>query len=79
MSHSITDAADAPELIQKLRMPGYKAKIERAVVLTVEAFDWNCPRHITPRYTLEEIRALNQPLHDHIAKLEREIEKLKAG
>ena len=73
----ISDATDAPELIAKLEMPDYKAKIERAVVLHVEAFDWNCPRHITPRYTLEEMREINQPLYDRIEKLEAEIEQLR--
>ena len=52
----VKDAKDAPEIIEKLTMPGYKAKIERAMILRVEAFDWNCPQHITPRYTVEEIR-----------------------
>jgi uncharacterized protein len=73
----ITDAKETPELITKLRMPDYKAKVERAVVLHVEAFDWNCPRHITPRFTLEEMREINQPLHEHIEKLESEIARLK--
>lgn len=74
----IKDAAEAPELIEKLRMPDYQAKIERAIILHVEAFDWNCPQHITPRFTIEEIRIMNQPLYEHIAKLEAEIELLKS-
>lgn len=74
----IKDASDAPELIEKLKDENYKAKIERAIIFHIKAFDWNCPQHITPRYTLEEIRLMVQPLNDHIEKLEREIEKLKA-
>lgn len=73
----IVDATDTPELIAKLHNPEYKAKIERAMVLHVEAFDWNCPQHITPRYTIEEIRAMNQPLHDYIKKLEAQVERLQ--
>jgi predicted pyridoxine 5'-phosphate oxidase superfamily flavin-nucleotide-binding protein len=73
----IKDAQDAPELISKLQMPDYKAKIERALILHVEAFDWNCPQHITPRFTIEEIKAMNQPLYEHIEKLEAEIIRLK--
>ncbi len=42
-------------LHNSLRIPGYKAVVERAVLLHVKAFDWNCPQHITPRFTLEEI------------------------
>lgn len=73
----IKDAKEAPELIEKLQMPDYKAKIERAVRLHVEAFDWNCPQHITPRFTIEEIKLMSQPLYDHIEKLEAEIKRLK--
>ena len=74
----IIDAADAPEMTQKLRMLNYKAKIERAFILHVEAFDWNCPQHITPRFTIEEIQVMSQPLYEHIEKLEAEIKKLKS-
>ncbi len=73
----IKDAQEAPELISKLQMPNYKAKIERAFILHVEAFDWNCPQHITPRFTIEEIKAMNQPLYEHIEKLEAEIKRHK--
>ncbi|MBI4473218.1 MAG: pyridoxamine 5'-phosphate oxidase, partial [Acidobacteria bacterium] len=54
----VVEAKDAPELIAQLKNTAYNAQIERAMVLHVEAFDWNCPQHITPRYTLEEIREL---------------------
>lgn len=74
----VKDAAEVPELIEKLRDSDYKAKIERAVVFHVQAFDWNCPQHITPRYTLDEIKTLVQPMNDYIEKLEKQIEKLKA-
>ena len=39
----VYDAADHPELIEKLAMPGYKARIERAIELNIKGFDWNCP------------------------------------
>jgi len=76
-SIEVKDAKDAPELIEILRVPDYKAKIERAMILHVEAFDWNCPQHITPRFTIEEIRAANAPLYEHIEKLEAETQQLK--
>jgi hypothetical protein len=47
------------------------------MILHVEAFDWNCPQHITPRYTMEEIRQMVAPMTEHIAKLEAEIKELK--
>ena len=68
----VRDAEEAPELISLLAVPGYKGKIERAVTLHLEAFDWNCPQHITPRYTIQEVNRMVQPLHQHIEKLEKE-------
>lgn len=73
----VKDALEAPELIEKLRDKNYEAKVERAFVLHVEAFDWNCPQHITPRYTMDDVKMMVQPLNDYIEKLEKEIEKLK--
>lgn len=73
----VVEAKDAPELIAQLQDPHYEANVERAMILHIEAFDWNCPQHITQRFTLEEIRELNAPLYDHVAQLEAEIERLK--
>lgn len=75
----VKDAAEAPDLIRRLKMPGYTAKVERAVILHIEAFDWNCPQHITPRYTIDEIRELTRPLNERIERLEKENAALKAG
>lgn len=47
-----------PELLAQLESPHYRARVERGVVITVEAFDWNCPKYITPRYTEAEIQAM---------------------
>ncbi len=52
----VLDAADHPELAQQLIMPDYEAIVERIIVFKVHAFDWNCPQHIIPRYTQEEIQ-----------------------
>ena len=43
-----------PELAERLALPGYNAKPERAFILKLQAFDWNCPQHIVPRYTRAE-------------------------
>jgi hypothetical protein len=54
----VYDLGDAPpELVFEVELPGYRARIERVVVIEIEAFDWNCPQHITPRFTAEEVRA----------------------
>ena len=53
---------DEPALIAKLELPDYRARVERGVVITVEAYDWNCPQHITPRFTETQIKARIAPL-----------------
>ncbi|HTZ71009.1 MAG TPA: pyridoxamine 5'-phosphate oxidase family protein [Acetobacteraceae bacterium] len=52
----IRDLKSDAELAAKLSLPGYRALPERAIVLHLDAFDWNCQQHITPRYTAAEIR-----------------------
>ncbi len=54
---TVLDAAEDPELAARLSDPDYHAKVERLITLTIEAYDWNCPQHITPRFTEEEIHA----------------------
>lgn len=53
----IKDADTDPMLAERLVIPEYRGKVERLVTLTVQAIDWNCPQHITPRYTIEQIKA----------------------
>jgi predicted pyridoxine 5'-phosphate oxidase superfamily flavin-nucleotide-binding protein len=54
----VFDAEDRPDLVERLEASGYGARIERVVVFHVVAFDWNCPQHITPRFTEEELALL---------------------
>ncbi|MGH6954233.1 MAG: pyridoxamine 5'-phosphate oxidase family protein [Alphaproteobacteria bacterium] len=75
----VLEAKDAPDLARRLAVPGYKARIERLFLLTVEAFDWNCPQHITPRFTVMELGPSVEALRDRIARLERENRALKAA
>lgn len=63
---------------QRLRQPGSKDVIERAYVIRVEAFDWNCPQHITPRFTEEEIGEALMPFERRLDALEAENKKLRA-
>ena len=65
-------AQDDPDLIASLARPDYQAVVERAVVIAVEAFDWNCQQHITPRYTLAELEPHVGPLRQQIAALQAE-------
>lgn len=61
----LIDATSEPErfaeLLPLLATPGYEARIERAVLIDVVAMDWNCPQHITPRYTMEELDEMFAP------------------
>jgi predicted pyridoxine 5'-phosphate oxidase superfamily flavin-nucleotide-binding protein len=63
---------DDPDLIAELSMPGYPAVIERGVIVTVEAFDWNCQQHITPRYTIADLAPHLDVLRNRITELEAE-------
>ena len=56
----IIDAAERPDLVKQLEDPDYRARIERVVLFHIEAFDWNCPQHITPRFTEAEWSAMTE-------------------
>lgn len=71
------DGPAAQEWIDKLRVPEEKSVSERAVVIHVEAFDWNCPQHITPRYTAEELTEILEPERRRLAALEEENARLR--
>jgi predicted pyridoxine 5'-phosphate oxidase superfamily flavin-nucleotide-binding protein len=54
----IVHERDEPELLARLKVPGYRARIERAYVITVEALDINCPQHITQRFSIAELTGI---------------------
>jgi len=64
--------ADNPELAAAVATPGYKAKPERVLLFHLDAFDWNCPQHITPRFTEAEIDAALAPVRARMMELEAE-------
>ncbi|MEH6592128.1 MAG: pyridoxamine 5'-phosphate oxidase family protein [Halioglobus sp.] len=57
------------DLLARLEDDHYRARVERAFVIDIEAFDWNCPQHITPRYSEAEVQALVAPLQDELQAL----------
>ena len=73
------DLAADSVLADAVATPGYRARPERAFVLHVEAFDWNCPQHITPRFTEAEIAAATAPLVARLEALEAENARLRAN
>ncbi|MFT6415095.1 MAG: putative pyridoxine 5'-phosphate oxidase superfamily flavin-nucleotide-binding protein [Dokdonia sp.] len=68
---------DNPELYQSLDLKDYKFRPERMMIFHIEAYDWNCPQHITPRYTEDEINEAFAPQKEYILKLETELITLK--
>ncbi|GFE75415.1 pyridoxamine 5'-phosphate oxidase family protein [Novosphingobium sp. TCA1] len=68
-----------PALTELVLDPGYKARPERIFRLRLAAFDWNCPQHITPRFTEREIEQAVRPLHERIAELEKTIAGFESG
>jgi predicted pyridoxine 5'-phosphate oxidase superfamily flavin-nucleotide-binding protein len=64
------EIADRPDLRMKLEVAAYGSRIEHAVQVRVEAFDWNCPQHITPRFTTEQVETAVAPLRRLIAELQ---------
>jgi len=73
----IVELKDDPTLYDLLDLNEYKFRPERMMVFTIEAYDWNCPQHITPRYTVAEIENAFAPQQQHIAALEAAIKRLK--
>lgn len=72
-ARSSEDAAD----IAALMPPDYAAEPERAFLIDVVGFDWNCPQHITPRFTEAEVQRASRPLIDEIAALRARIAQLE--
>ena len=68
------DAGSRRDLAAELGVGNYKARVERFILISVEAFDWNCSQHITPRFTLSELEKLVAPLNARIAELESRLE-----
>ncbi|HEY5055864.1 MAG TPA: pyridoxamine 5'-phosphate oxidase family protein [Acidobacteriaceae bacterium] len=69
--------ARAAELLPQLETGEKGAVAERVILIHVEAFDWNCPQHITPRYTLEELQESLEPVRKRLESLEAENTELR--
>ena len=72
------DLGADPDLAASLALPGYRAKVERALIIHLAAFDWNCPQHITQRYSEAELAPALAPLRKRLETLEGENEALRA-
>jgi predicted pyridoxine 5'-phosphate oxidase superfamily flavin-nucleotide-binding protein len=70
-------SSDADDDIAALMVPDFAAGPERAFLIDVIGFDWNCPQHITPRFTETEIARATAPLHEELARLHRRVAELE--
>jgi predicted pyridoxine 5'-phosphate oxidase superfamily flavin-nucleotide-binding protein len=66
---------DSSGLLDRVALPTSTAKVERVFAVQVLAFDWNCPQHITPRYTQAELA----PLHAELTRLRVENAELRGA
>ena len=71
------DLATDSELAAKLTLPGYRAKVERGLIIHLAAFDWNCPQHITPRFSEAELEPALAPFRARLEALEEENKALR--
>ena len=71
----VEDARARPELANEFAEPGDRSLVERIVFIDVVAFDWNCPKYITPRYTGAQVQAAMDPLLRRIAELEAQLQQ----
>ena len=63
-------AADDAKTLERLHVADYRARVEPGMIITVEAYDWNCPQHITPRFSEAQVMPAVTPLKERIAELE---------
>ncbi|MFL9943937.1 pyridoxamine 5'-phosphate oxidase family protein [Paraburkholderia graminis] len=68
---------DDPALLAKLMPEGYKARGERVIVVTVRAWDVNCPKHIPQRFEAADVAAALQERDERIQQLEAQVAELK--
>ena len=69
--------ADDPALAEAIATPGYRGKVERAFLLHLDAFDWNCPQHITPKFDAPYVAQAVGTLQRRIEELEAENKTLR--
>lgn len=75
----LVERTQDPDLVASLHDGAVDARPERAVVITLEAFDWNCPQHIPRRFTPEELEPKLAPIREEIDRLRKENERLKSA
>lgn len=72
----VVEGEAAAEILPALHDPDYVGRPERAILITIEAFDWNCPAHIPQRLTEAELEPYLAQLRAQIADLTTENARL---
>ena len=70
---TLAERAENPDLFRRLETENLPSKVERGIIIQVEAFDWNCSQYIVPRFSEQEVRDLLQPFKQRIDELETRI------
>lgn len=70
---------DDPRLVETLFDAGYRARPERAILFTIEAWDVNCSQHIVARFTEADLQDAFETVRGKIAELEAENARLRAA
>ncbi len=73
----VVDAREQPAVADSVADPSERKNVERLFLIDVVSYDWNCPQHITPRYTAAQIKAAIQPLQERVRELEAELQTLR--
>lgn len=73
----IVEISDNSSLYEFLKPENYKFKPERLMLFHMKAYDWNCPQHITPRYSLADIQKITEAKDQYIQQLEQEVQVLR--
>ena len=73
----VVDAREQPALADSLADASERKNVERLFLIDVVSYDWNCPQHITPRYTAAEVQAAVKPLQERVRLLEAELQALR--
>lgn len=74
---AVYEGEGAQQWIEQLSTDADRKLVERAFVIRVEGFDWNCQQHITPRFTEEQVVKVIAPLRQRLSELEEENKRLR--
>jgi predicted pyridoxine 5'-phosphate oxidase superfamily flavin-nucleotide-binding protein len=72
----LVEGESLPDPLRKIENEPGASPIERGIIIQVEAFHWNCPKYIVPRFTEEQVRTAVAPLVKRIHDLEAELARL---